>query len=49
MTDPQKWVEMGFKEGEVVTGRVWVWTYNFVLPTLEEVEALKKRQNDNKL
>ena len=33
---------MGFKEGEVNGGRVWVWTYNFVLPTLEEVNRLKE-------
>jgi hypothetical protein len=43
-TDPKKWAEMGFKEGEVTSGRVWVWKYNFVLATVEEVEALKKRQ-----
>jgi len=40
--DPRKWSEMGFSEGEVKTGRVWVWTYGFVLPTVDEVEALKK-------
>ena len=40
-TDPAKWAEMGFKEGEVATGRVWVWKYNFILPTVEEVTALK--------
>ncbi|KLO18394.1 aromatic compound dioxygenase [Schizopora paradoxa] len=40
--DPQKWVQMGFSEGQVKNGRVWVWTYDFVLPTVEEVEALKK-------
>ncbi|KAA1475748.1 aromatic compound dioxygenase [Dentipellis sp. KUC8613] len=41
--DPAKWAEMGFKDGEVSTGRVWVWTYNFVLPTIEEVEELKRK------
>lgn len=40
--DPRKWSEMGFSEGEVKTGRVWVWTYGFVLPTVDEVETLKK-------
>ncbi len=40
--DPKKWAEWGFKEGEVHDGRVWVWTYNFVLPTVEEVNKLKK-------
>ena len=33
---------MGFKEGEVHGGRVWLWEYNFVLPTVEEVAELKK-------
>ena len=33
---------MGFKEGEVHGGRVWVWQYNFVLPTVGDVEELKK-------
>ena len=40
-TDPKKWAEMGFKNGEVKNGRVWVWKYDFVLPTTAEVEALK--------
>ena len=35
---------MGFKEEEVVTGRVWVWKYDFVLATKEEVSELKKRK-----
>jgi len=40
-TDAKKWAEMGFKDGEVKNGRVWVWKYDFVLPTTAEVEALK--------
>ncbi|RPD78240.1 aromatic compound dioxygenase [Lentinus tigrinus ALCF2SS1-7] len=40
--DPKRWAEMGFKEGEVHGGRVWVWQYNFVLPTVDEVAELKK-------
>ena len=40
--DPKKWSEMGFKDGEVKTGRVWVWTYDFVLASVKEVEALKE-------
>ncbi|PIL34204.1 hypothetical protein GSI_03915 [Ganoderma sinense ZZ0214-1] len=40
--DSKRWAEMGFKEGEVQGGRVWVWQYNFVLPTVGEVEELKK-------
>lgn len=40
--DPQRWKEMGFKAGEVNEGRVWVWKYDFVLASDEEVKALKK-------
>ncbi|KAI0088763.1 aromatic compound dioxygenase [Irpex rosettiformis] len=40
--DPKKWEEMGFKSEEVLSGRVWVWTYNFVLASDAEVDALKK-------
>ena len=40
--DPKRWAEMGFKDGEVTSGRVWVWTYNFVLASEEEVNALKQ-------
>ena len=40
--DSKRWVEMGFKEGEVKGERVWVWKYDFVLPTLGQVEELKK-------
>ena len=42
--DPAKWRVMGFSEEEVQRrgGRVWVWTYQFVLPTVEEVKQLKK-------
>ncbi|OCH93125.1 aromatic compound dioxygenase [Obba rivulosa] len=41
-SDPAKWVEMGFKEGEVKSGRVWVWKYNFVMASVEEVEEVKR-------
>lgn len=42
--DPQRWAAMGFDPAAVAQrgGRVWVWSYNFVLPTVEEVEQLKK-------
>jgi len=40
--EPRKWDEMGFKEGEVKNGRVWVWKYDFVLASVEEVEELKR-------
>jgi len=40
--DPEKWTEMGFKEDEVQSGRVWIWSYNFVLPSVVEVEELKR-------
>ncbi len=41
--DPKKWEEIGFKLEEVPNGRVWVWTYNFVLASEAEVAALKAR------
>ena len=43
--DPNKWAEMGFNVEEVKArgGRVWIWTYDFVLPTVTEVEQLKKQ------
>ena len=41
--DPAEWAKMGFKEGEVQTGRVWVWKYHFVLATVQEVEELQKQ------
>ncbi|KAH9942311.1 aromatic compound dioxygenase [Epithele typhae] len=40
--DPRRWAAMGFADGEVQSGRVWVWKYDFVLPTLGQVEELKK-------
>ncbi|KAI0694952.1 aromatic compound dioxygenase [Cytidiella melzeri] len=40
--DPKKWTEMGFRADEVTTGRVWVWTYQFVLASEEEVNALQR-------
>lgn len=45
VTDPKKWVEMDFNVDDIKarSGRVWVWTYNFVLPSFEEVEQLKKQ------
>lgn len=43
--DPQRWAEMGFNVEEVKSrgGRVWVWSYDFVLPTVDEVEELKRK------
>lgn len=43
-TDPKKWAELGFDVEEVKkgAGRVWIWKFDFVLPTIEEVEELKK-------
>ena len=41
-TEPAAWKKMGFKDGEVTGGRVWVWKYGFVLPTVDEVAAVKK-------
>lgn len=41
-SDPKRWAELGFKEGEVHGGRVWVWKFDFVLPTAEQVEELKR-------
>ncbi|KZT60312.1 aromatic compound dioxygenase [Calocera cornea HHB12733] len=40
-TDPKEWAELGFKEGDVRTGRVHIWKYNFVLASNAEVAALK--------
>jgi len=47
--DPKKWKEMGFKEGEVTGGQVWVWTFGFVLATKEEVEEFKRKRISAKL
>ena len=44
--DPEKWKAMGFTEQQVkssTSGRVWVWKYNFVLPTMDEVAVMKKQ------
>ncbi|EJD54455.1 aromatic compound dioxygenase [Auricularia subglabra TFB-10046 SS5] len=41
-TDPISWKKLGFKEGEVGNGRVWLWHYDFVLPTLEEVAEIRR-------
>ncbi|EPQ50591.1 aromatic compound dioxygenase, partial [Gloeophyllum trabeum ATCC 11539] len=40
-SDPSRWAEMGFRDDEVRNGRVWVWKFNFVLATIDEVNALK--------
>ena len=42
--DPKKWAEMGFDPEEVQknAGRVWIWKFDFVLPTVQEVAELKK-------
>ena len=42
--DPKAWANMGFKEGEVKNGRVWVWKFNFVLATIAEVEQARRLQ-----
>ncbi|GJJ13846.1 hypothetical protein Clacol_008103 [Clathrus columnatus] len=42
--DEAEWRKMGFKEGDVPNRRVWVWKFNFVLPSVEEVENLKKQR-----
>jgi len=46
--DPQEWAKMGFKEGEVKNGRVWVWKYRFVLPSVQEVQQMKQQQNSGR-
>ncbi|KAL6310507.1 aromatic compound dioxygenase [Sparassis latifolia] len=40
--NPAEWAKMGFKDGEVKNGRVWVWKYQFVLPTVQEVHQMKQ-------
>ncbi|KAL5507279.1 hypothetical protein ACEPAH_6735 [Sanghuangporus vaninii] len=42
--DQQKWKEMGFDTEDVTRrgGRVWVWTFSFILASVEEVEKLKE-------
>lgn len=44
--DENTWTEMGWTAEEVqkTGGRAWVWKYDFVLPTLQEVEVLKKQR-----
>ena len=47
--DEKRWKEMGFSEEEVQkikqeSGRVWLWKFDFVLASVEEVEELKKRK-----
>ncbi|KAF8584932.1 aromatic compound dioxygenase [Ramaria rubella] len=48
--DEHKWTEMGWKAGEVQMNgdHVWVWRYDFVLASVEEVEALRKQQRGSK-
>lgn len=41
--NPAEWAKMGFKEGEIQNGRVWVWKYDFVLASAQEVEQLRKQ------
>ena len=46
-TDATEWKKLGYTDSEIEvikrgSGRVWIWKYDFVLPTIEEVEALKK-------
>ncbi|KZT38643.1 aromatic compound dioxygenase [Sistotremastrum suecicum HHB10207 ss-3] len=41
--DPKKWKEMGFENSELQgVSRIWVWKFDFVLPTVKQVEDLKK-------
>jgi len=47
--DPKRWAEMGFKDGEVKNDRVWVWTYDFVLPSTEEVQQFRRNREKAKL
>jgi len=47
--DPKRWAEMGFQDGEVKNGRVWVWAYDFVLPSTEEVKEFKRLRVKAKL
>lgn len=39
----KKWEELGFSVDDVKKrgGRVWLWNYDFVLPSVKEVEQLK--------
>jgi len=49
--DERRWAEMGWGREEVVKsgGKVWVWRYDFVLPTLEEVQDMRvQRENTRK-
>lgn len=46
-TDPKRWAEMGYKRDEVRNGRVWVWKYDFVLASQDEVRELKELQRKN--
>ncbi|TFK67283.1 aromatic compound dioxygenase [Pluteus cervinus] len=44
------WKRMGFSDDEVqeigkTSGRVWLWRYNFVLPSVEAVKEFKERAN----
>ena len=43
--DPAAWAAMGFDAADVRSrgGRVWVWSYDFVLPTLAERDWFESR------
>ena len=41
-TDPNEWAKLGFEESDVPSGRVWLWKYDFVLPTISEVDDLRR-------
>ncbi|EJD39194.1 aromatic compound dioxygenase [Auricularia subglabra TFB-10046 SS5] len=45
-SDPASWADKGFKDGEVTGGRIWVWEYDFVLPTPEEMKEAKKKLDE---
>lgn len=47
--DPKRWEAMGFKNREVTRGRVWVWSFGFVLASVEEVEEFKRQRAKAKL
>ncbi|PCH43712.1 aromatic compound dioxygenase [Wolfiporia cocos MD-104 SS10] len=47
--DPKRWKEMGFKDGEVSTGRVWVWNFDFILASVEEVKQFGRGRTKAKL
>jgi len=43
--EKEEWAKMGWRNGEVQKngGRAWIWRYDFVLPSVEEVASLKQK------